>query len=136
MIASLNDVTAFMTPENKPLLVGEDSCSRCITQGFTYVYNAQKVNSPYYGEFVPGGDAFPEGKCCDTSSGNVECSTSTPAKRDLLWETLAYKGVAFGDEACKLIPKLQEFAFKIYANRPFGSVPKDAFSNTFSIYNG
>lgn len=127
MIASLNDVAAFMTPEKKPLLVGDDSCSKCITSGHTYVFNQQKNDAPYFESFAPGGEAFPDGQCCDTTDGNVDCVTSHPAKRDLLWETLAYKGVAAGDEACKLIPRLQEISFKIYASSPNRSEPKDAF---------
>jgi len=79
MIASLNDVAAFMTPEKKPMLVGEDSCSRCITQGHTYVFNKQKNDAPYFESYVPGGDTFPEGQCCDVTDRNVDCETTRPA---------------------------------------------------------
>ena len=111
MIASLNDVSAFDTPTNKPLLVAEDSCSLCLKKGYTYVYD-QSSNSiakePYFKSYSVD-QTVPNGKCCMVkANGTYDCTTTVPAKKDIVWETLQYKGLQANDKFCKSIPRLRK----------------------------
>lgn len=117
MVASLNDVSAFDTPKTKLALVETDSCSTCLRKGYTYVYDTKaKSNAdPPFFKSYKSSETPAIGKCCEVDGkGKYTCSTSTDAKRDIIWETLQYKGLQEPDPFCKVIPELREIIDKLY----------------------
>lgn len=107
MIATLNDVSAFNAPEKKPSLVSEDSCSRCLRQGYTYIFEDPISDPPFFKSFSAD-ESLPTGQCCEVKDGEVDCITGQQAVRDILWETIAYKGLASGDTACVFVPEMKQ----------------------------